>query len=193
MTNGTKTWIDATAVGDAFKALRREGMIARQRFMCCGGCASAAIADDFKAMPADRRAKVAGAVYFHKQDADRMDDGGTLFVRFGRVAPDGVEPSRGTTEWVGAVAVARLREAGLRVVWDGRAESCIEVKPVKPNARQLARRVEWLDAAANRRRAVWKRLADRGMFFRAFKQDEPRAELTRAWLRTRDVAAKAVR
>lgn len=44
----TAVYESKAAVTAAFKALRKDGLITRQGFMCCGGCASAQIANDIE-------------------------------------------------------------------------------------------------------------------------------------------------
>ena len=56
-----------TRIGKAFAALRRQGYIARQNYLCCGTCAGAAIATDIK----EKRLKPRGAVFYTKQDRER--------------------------------------------------------------------------------------------------------------------------
>jgi len=71
----------------AFSNLRKQGYIARSAFMCCGGCAGCAIALRVEEMPAEKRAKVRGAVFYTQQDAKAFDDPrcGDLMLRFGRI------------------------------------------------------------------------------------------------------------
>jgi len=104
----TTTIDTAAAVASAFASLRREGFLARQRFLCCGGCAGARLANGVERMSAARRAKVAGAVFFTRQDAAAFEVG------------------RPTVE-VGRALAAALRANGLEVEWDGNELSCVVV------------------------------------------------------------------
>lgn len=131
-------------VGCAFKALRALGFIARQNFLCCGGCASSQIASDFGAMPKSKQNKVRGAVFFHRQDRERLDDGGALFIRFGAIDTEckcGQEnPHRASTADLSGMSTADVGDAvrialeaeGLKVEWDGDPDKCIEVVGCAP-------------------------------------------------------------
>lgn len=110
--------IDRDKLGAAFKALRKLGFIARQNYLCCGNCAGCQIAIDIDKMPEEKKAKVQGAVFYHRQAREAMDDGHGLWLNYGPVSASGKEYGL-PTEQVGALALVTLREAGLLVEWDG--------------------------------------------------------------------------
>ena len=56
-------------LNQAFRELRKLGYFARQNFMCCQNCAWAAV-------PLD----VTKVVFYHKQDADQLNDTGECFL-----------------------------------------------------------------------------------------------------------------
>lgn len=86
----------------AFRALRKKGYLARQNFMCCGGCAGSALGDRWEQKHGkDVPAK---GVYYHRQDNERIPDTCETYLGWGG---DGEE------------ICAALREQGLRVEWDG--------------------------------------------------------------------------
>lgn len=114
-------------VAEAFRALRKEGFIARANYLCCGGCASYALATDVGALPPARRAKVLGAVTYHRQATERSKRGGALHLAYGQVEVDGVGTYGWPTVEVGRAVVAALRDAGLAPVWDGSPDSTIVV------------------------------------------------------------------
>lgn len=117
--------INTKALTTAFKALRKQGFIARQSFMCCGGCACAGIHDLAKKSSPARQARFKGGVYYHKQDADSMRRYGQLYVGYG--ALEGM-PASLTTEEVGKAAVAAFEAAGFEVEWNGNPMTRIIVK-----------------------------------------------------------------
>lgn len=80
-------------IGVAFRALRKSGYIARQNFMCCMGCG-------FAAMPEGTKK----AVFYHRQDADRLSSSGRCYIAWGG---DGQEIRKA------------FEAAGLKVEWDG--------------------------------------------------------------------------
>ena len=103
----------------AFKAMRKEGFAVRQNFCCCGGCAGSAMSMNIEKSP--RRAKITGAVFYHKQDTATWDRSGKLYIRFSKVPSDATL----VTAVVGALAVRHLRAQGIPVEWDGQPETCI--------------------------------------------------------------------
>jgi hypothetical protein len=132
-------------LGRAFLALRGSyGMIARQTFMCRGSCASAKIARDVEVMPAARRARVCGAVFYTRQAAEALAVGAQA-ARFIRYGFKGLHLSFGQIDLrdaatVGATAVVGLPtvevgwlvaealiDAGLAYEWDGTGDTTIKV------------------------------------------------------------------
>ncbi|OAT04149.1 hypothetical protein, variant [Blastomyces gilchristii SLH14081] len=81
-----------------------------------------------------REARVgdSGWAYFHMQDAERAVDGGGLCVRYGALSDVDAE-----TAEVGKTVVQVLRDAGLRVVWNGRPQMVIRVTPLSWRPRLL--------------------------------------------------------
>lgn len=100
-------------VAAAFKAMRANGLVARQNFMCCGSCASSALSDQLNKARGKGKA-VKGAVYFHRQDSECALDYGKLYIGFGA----GGENAEADCLEVGRIAVECLRAAGLEVKWD---------------------------------------------------------------------------
>lgn len=106
-----------------FRELRRAGLVARQNFGCCGGCAAAELGEMARA-----RGRL-GVVYYHRQDAERLCPtrwrypAESVLLGFGSV----VEDRYPTTEDVGREIVAAAARAGLATVWDGSAGQRIAV------------------------------------------------------------------
>lgn len=105
----------------AFALMRGAGLIARQSYCCCMGCACAALDSVFEAAPW----KI-GAVYYHRQDAEGFaypgPDAG-LYIRFGG------RPGVGEAEdyRIGEMAVGLLARAGLKPEWNGNPREAIWV------------------------------------------------------------------
>ena len=117
-------------LNDMFKALRKQGYIARQNFMCCGGCASAALSDKLDEAKAKGKPKL-GAVYYHHQDAepDRMAKG--VHLGFGV----GDDSTNEQDEAMGIRIIAAAYEQGLAVQWNGKASTRVwVVLPGGPDA-----------------------------------------------------------
>jgi hypothetical protein len=119
------------AVTKAFGALRKQGFVARQSFMCCGGCSGGGMATLIKTAQAKGKT-IVGGVWYHTQDTDCMKETGKLFLRYS-------EPETGitiNTKEVGEMVVAALTSVGLTPEWDGDPSQCIIVMapelPVEP-------------------------------------------------------------
>lgn len=115
-----------------FKALRKEGIAARANFMCCGSCAAAAITPGPK-----------GAVYWHKQDEEKIEVCGGVYLGFGAGKTATDDEDRVLGERVQAV----LTEHGFAVEWDGSPAQRIFVSFEPPAERALR--------AAGYRPATW--------------------------------------
>lgn len=126
-----------------FKMLRMEGFVARQRFKCCGSCASAAISEEFNAKSKiDSQFAPKGFVFYHKQDvidedrlmsARRHGTSPSMMLRYGQVQHTDGEKTKTwglPTEQVGAAVVRALKKHQIRYRWDGDPNSCIEVFPL---------------------------------------------------------------
>lgn len=140
------------AVNAAFKDLRKQGLITKQNFMCCGSCASYDIwsrihelAAGFKEVSWDepcqptrdngwkrtrkefgyeetKAKQYRGAVYYSRQGNDVWTEGGTLFLSYGGVAETDED-----TEEVGRMIEAALKAHGLKVRWNGSHSETIMV------------------------------------------------------------------
>ena len=113
-------------ITQAFRSLRSQGIIARQNFSCCRGCASGEITQDIEKMPEAKRARVRGAVYTTKQDVSGAHNRGGDFT--GMWISFGARPgSTVKSEEIGQAIADALRAAGLVVRWDGDAQTRVEV------------------------------------------------------------------
>lgn len=124
----------------AFKALRKQGFIARQNFCCCGSCAGCQIASDVeKKVDAGKlKDNFKGAVYYSKQG--NMFDvfrGRTTIRRmhltYGPVScsKHGDQEFGVSTKECGKIICQALTEAGVPYSWDDDPNSCIIIEPVK--------------------------------------------------------------
>jgi hypothetical protein len=110
----------------AFRALRREGLVAKQKFMCCRNCAGTKIGNDVEAMPEEERAKIKGAVFYTTQDAEPERNG--LYLAYGPIETEKHGTIGEHTRAVGARIVKALRAEGLKVKWDGSPNTRIHVE-----------------------------------------------------------------
>ncbi|MFL1431484.1 MULTISPECIES: DUF6891 domain-containing protein [unclassified Nocardiopsis] len=105
---------DSERLTRAFRSLDASGIIAREEFLCCTGCARADL--DTEAAAAGSR----GYAYYHWQDTLAAAGGAPLMVGF-----ESTHQVRRAA--VGAEVAEALRAHGLTVHWDGDPERKIEV------------------------------------------------------------------
>jgi hypothetical protein len=109
----TETKIKVTKL---FKQLRKEGYVARQNFMCCSGCAIAALPETKKT-----------AFYYHRQDNDDFEGkgygrgNGMLPIRY--CGDDEAEIKRSADR-----CAELAKSLGLEVDWNGDTSKVIYVK-----------------------------------------------------------------
>lgn len=112
----------------AFRQMRFAGLVARQNFSCCGGCAGYELTTDVVAMPSKKRAKVKGVCFYHRQDTARMEAGHDLMLRFGPLDSKEHGQIGLSAVQVGQAVALCLTMAGLEYEWDGTASQCIVVR-----------------------------------------------------------------
>jgi hypothetical protein len=98
----------------AFKAIRREQIVARQNFSCCGGCACAELGEMLK-----QRTNQRGAVYYHQQDNYALRSSGEVYLGFGARPETPADEDGEAAEAIGRSVVNVLEAHGLAVTWDG--------------------------------------------------------------------------
>ncbi|GIE36976.1 hypothetical protein Ait01nite_100210 [Actinoplanes italicus] len=107
---------DNDRLTDAFRALDRAGIIAREDFACCQNCGVDEIGAE---APADDPAR--GYVFYHEQDAAGAAEGGNLWLAYGLIGqPPSVE--------IGREIASAVRAEGLRVDWDESPDQRISVR-----------------------------------------------------------------
>lgn len=100
-----------------FAGLRKRKLIARQNYMCCGGCASAQVHEN-----ASRRGLV-GGVFYHRQEGDRLRDGQEeVYLSYGSVYEDSLPVAR-----VGEMIREEAERLGLEVRRDGDPTRCVVI------------------------------------------------------------------
>lgn len=110
--------VDKSKVTAAFRALRKEGFIAKQNFLCCQNCACCALdTPENQGKP---------AVFFTKQDGEVFDERSSrrfLHLTFGIV--NGGDDNDVLA--VGEKTVRILQNAGLTVEWNGLVDTRLMV------------------------------------------------------------------
>lgn len=121
-------------LSDAFKSMRKEGLVARQAFSCCGSCAGYDLATELKEKPQAVKDSFKGCAFYTKQGAPPRDgsrDSRTfkgLYLSYGPVGVSGEKDYGLPTEEVGAIVKRCVEQAGLEVDWDGTPEKRIFVR-----------------------------------------------------------------
>lgn len=103
---------DCDRLDEAFAALNRQGIVARQDFSCCNTCGFTEIADEVEAE--EKRQPVEGYVFYHLQCTERAIQTGQLLMAYGSVEDDPEALRRVAND-----VVAELRRVGLNASWGG--------------------------------------------------------------------------
>jgi hypothetical protein len=109
------TWnveTDCDRLDEAFTALNRHGIVARQHFTCCNTCGFTEIWDEIE--EEEQRQQVKGYVFYHFQSTERAVEAGQLFLAYGCIEED-----ESALVSVANKIVAELRQVGLDVNWQG--------------------------------------------------------------------------
>ncbi|HTU90671.1 MAG TPA: hypothetical protein VMF69_11400 [Gemmataceae bacterium] len=103
---------DCDRLDEAFAALNRQGIVARQNFSCCNNCGFTEIWDEIE--EEEKRQPVEGYVFYHLQATETAIASGQLLMAYGCVEEDKAAFVR-----VAKKVVAELRRAGLNASWGG--------------------------------------------------------------------------
>lgn len=123
-----------TKMGNAFKTMRTEGLMARQSFSCCRNCAGYELATTLKNKPKREKEAVKGCAFYTKQDAPPREDSRDfrhfdgLYISYGPLGVSGEKEYGLPTAEVGAIVKKCLESVGLEVEWDGTPETRIFVR-----------------------------------------------------------------
>lgn len=109
-------------INQLFATLRSQGFIARQNFLCCGNCASSAIADHLEVLYNKNLKKfnsLRGVVFFHRQDTASAINNNKLYLRYGHPL-DGISNALDVERVVsvGEIICAELDKLGLKWSWN---------------------------------------------------------------------------
>jgi len=126
-----------TRLSVAFRALRRAGIVARQRFMCCMGCGLSTLANEHEA---GQHRSAAGCCFYHIQDAARLDEHGQCHLTFSAFErpreSDRAHDAR--TVALGHKIVTILEAHGVPCSWPGKADTRILIWRDAETARRAA-------------------------------------------------------
>jgi hypothetical protein len=114
---------DCDRLDQAFAALNRQGIVARQDFSCCNNCGFTEIWDEVE--EAEKQQPVEGYVFYHLQCTERAVKTGQLLLAYGCIEEDPDAFQR-----VGKKIVAELRRVGLNASWGGTANHPIMIEGI---------------------------------------------------------------
>jgi hypothetical protein len=114
---------------NAFKLLRKEGLITKQNFMCCMSCGCSAIDGQATAKRKKTGKSPKGYVFYHRQDTDSLEIYGNVHLRYGTFynRKDKVRKECFTAKEVGKLIIEKMNEVGLKTKWDGDTGHCVQV------------------------------------------------------------------
>jgi hypothetical protein len=114
---------DCDLLDEAFAALNRQGIVARQDFSCCNNCGFTEIWDEVE--EEEKQHSVEGYVFYHLQCTEQAIQTGKLLMAFGCV-----EENREAFHRVANSVVAELCRVGLNASWQGTAGHPIVVEGI---------------------------------------------------------------
>jgi hypothetical protein len=129
-----------TKLNEAFKRFRRAGLVARQNFLCCSGCAGYALTLDIEKRIDAGKDRPKGVIFYHRQDAEALRDrpsrpfesrqvaeDRTMCLRYGQVNSSKYGWIGEDTAEVGRLVCAVLADVGIGYDWSGDPNKCINI------------------------------------------------------------------
>ena len=116
----------------AFKAIRKRGFIAKQNFLCCGGCASGQIYSDFCKLHNSNNKKAEatiGFVFYHRQNtSDLMNNRCKGFhLAYGSLEIQDKVITKISMKEAGVIVTEELSKQGIKFEWNGDPDKKIMV------------------------------------------------------------------
>lgn len=105
----------------AFADLRKQGIMAKQKYLCCMGCASSSLGEEIKKSPT----KYIGGVYYHSQDAEDLRERGTCYIGFGALNGSCGLDEETASLMVGHALKLTMERYGFGVKWAGTTDQRI--------------------------------------------------------------------
>lgn len=118
------------SLNDAFKEMRKAGLIARQNFSCCGGCAGYEIATDVTRIidkNPEKKNSIKGACFYHRQNNEDKVRGDNFYLHFGSIDTTKYGEVGLSTVSVGGLVCEILSMHHVPFRWNGKLEECIEI------------------------------------------------------------------
>lgn len=116
-------------LSEAFKLLRKEGLIAKQNFACCGSCGCYEIGEQAKARAKKFGKFPKGFVFYNRQSTQGMYQTGTVHLSYGCFETRNGKQRKEcfSDEEIGNLVVDKMSEVGLATEWNGDTGKCVLV------------------------------------------------------------------
>lgn len=119
----------------AFRAMRREGLLAKQNYQCCQNCGGYAVTleavDLIKSGKVKMKYHIKGCCFYHDQDNDNLKVGQPFMLAYGDMDSTEFGKIGLPTEEVGKIVVKCLEAEGIEIEWDGTGDQRICVVGIK--------------------------------------------------------------
>ena len=118
-----------TKLSKAFKLLRKEGLIAKQNFSCCGSCGCYEIGEQAKARAKKLGKFLKGYVFFNRQSTQSMYQTGTVNLSYAAFYTRTYKKRKEcfTDVEIANLIVDKMSEVGLATEWNGDTDKCVTV------------------------------------------------------------------
>ena len=119
----------------AFRAMRKEGLLAKQNYKCCQNCGGCALTIEavnlLKSGKVKMKYHIKGCCFYHNQDNTNLKAGEPFMLAYGDMDSTEYGKIGLPTEKVGNIVTKCLDEAGVTWEWDGTAGQRIAVMGIK--------------------------------------------------------------
>lgn len=132
----------------ALKTLHKMGFVTRANYLCCGSCASYAIASSLEEKIEKSRANLEiwdalpivhgvkakniklplGCIFWNRQSEQGFREDGSIYITYGQIGTSAYGDIGIPTEETGRLLFSALKFRGVHVEWDGKESTCILVK-----------------------------------------------------------------
>lgn len=112
----------------AFRAMRKEGLLARQNFECCSSCAGYSMATRAEEMISSgkkMKSEIKGCCFYHAQDNDSLVVGREFYLAYGPMGTQKYDMIGLSNEKVAEIVIKCLKNAGIETDWDGKGDTRI--------------------------------------------------------------------
>jgi hypothetical protein len=119
----------------AFRSLRKQGVLAKANYECCGSCAGYALTNHATALvnAGTPKESIKGCVHWNRQRNAGIYKRGEVVLNYGPLESTTLGTIGLPAEEVGRMVVTALQAEGVRVEWDGSGDKSITaLDPERP-------------------------------------------------------------